>query len=63
MLVNRLNHIPCPGCGRSVDDRAPACPDCGEMVYVEHPGDIKGVKHMPLDLKPASKRVYRPSSL
>jgi rRNA maturation protein Nop10 len=40
-----LNETPCNQCGRPVDDRAPACPNCGEKVYVEHPGDITPVKH------------------
>lgn len=40
-----LNQTPCNGCGKPVDDRAPACPNCGEKIYVEHPGDITPTKH------------------
>ncbi|QEG43088.1 zinc-ribbon domain-containing protein [Roseimaritima ulvae] len=40
-----LNHTSCPECGREVDDRCPACPFCGEKIYVEHPGDTTPVRH------------------
>ncbi|EMB13774.1 zinc ribbon domain-containing protein [Rhodopirellula europaea] len=40
-----LNHTPCPGCGKPVDDRVPACPNCGEKIYVEHPGGITPTRH------------------
>ncbi|WP_146514858.1 zinc ribbon domain-containing protein [Rubripirellula amarantea] len=40
-----LNEVPCPHCGVAVDDRAPACPNCGEKIYVEHPGGITPTKH------------------
>jgi len=43
-----LNQTPCPGCGKHVDDRAPACPRCGEKIYVEHPGGITPTRHPPL---------------
>lgn len=56
----QLNRVPCPRCRRLVDDRAPACPSCGEMIYVEHPGDIRGVKHPPLELPPAKRGTYGP---
>ena len=45
-----LNHTPCPSCGKHVDDRAPACPKCGEKIYVEHPADITPTKHPPLPM-------------
>ncbi len=44
-----LNQVECPGCGKHVDDRAPACPDCGEKIYVISPGNITPTKHPPLD--------------
>ncbi|KAA1261463.1 hypothetical protein LF1_40130 [Rubripirellula obstinata] len=40
-----LNHTPCNQCGKPVDDRAPACPNCGGKIYVEHPADITPTKH------------------
>lgn len=40
-----LNKTPCVGCGNLVDDRAPACPNCGKKIYIEHPGDITPTKH------------------
>ncbi|KAA5542631.1 zinc-ribbon domain-containing protein [Roseiconus nitratireducens] len=43
-----LNHVRCPGCGYEVDDRAVACPRCGEKIYVEHPGDITPTRHPPV---------------
>lgn len=33
-----LNHVECPECGKEVDDRAPACPQCGAKIYVNVPG-------------------------
>jgi DNA-directed RNA polymerase subunit RPC12/RpoP len=56
-----LNHVPCPACGSDVDDRVPACPSCGEKIYVEHPGDMKRVRHRPLNLPPAKPGAYGPS--
>lgn len=47
-----LNKVPCPNCGKLVDDRAVACPACGEKIYVEIPGDITPTKHPPADLPP-----------
>lgn len=44
----QLNIIPCPGCSQRVDDRAPACPSCGESIYIEHPADMLRVRHRPL---------------
>ncbi|WP_145299319.1 zinc ribbon domain-containing protein [Crateriforma conspicua] len=43
-----LNRVRCPNCQQSVDDRAVACPNCGNKIYVEHPGDITPTKHPPL---------------
>jgi uncharacterized paraquat-inducible protein A len=40
--------VSCPTCSDLVYETAPACPACGSHVYVEHPGDIRGVKHFPL---------------
>ena len=48
-MTGTLNKVPCPGCSRRVEDQAPACPSCGEAIYIEHPGDILGVKHRQLD--------------
>ncbi|TWU26254.1 hypothetical protein Pla52o_01070 [Novipirellula galeiformis] len=42
-----LNHVTCPHCGNDVDDRAPACPKCGEKIYVISPGDITPTRHPP----------------
>ncbi|WP_404308457.1 zinc ribbon domain-containing protein [Neorhodopirellula lusitana] len=44
-----LNHVQCPSCGKEVDDRAPACPQCGEKIYVNVPGDTTPTKHPPLN--------------
>ncbi|WP_147869496.1 zinc ribbon domain-containing protein [Stieleria maiorica] len=44
-----LNETTCTQCGKPVDDRAPACPYCGEKVYVEHPGDITPTRHEPVE--------------
>ncbi len=41
--------ISCPSCAVPVCETAPACPACGNLVSVEHPGDISGVKHFPLE--------------
>lgn len=57
-----LNQVECPQCGRRVDDRAPACPHCGEKIYVEHPGDIKPVRHRPVELPPVDPQSYGPDS-
>jgi len=43
--VQSLNHLACPQCDESVDDLAPACPNCGYKIYVEHPGDTTPVRH------------------
>lgn len=43
-----MNKVACPHCQRSVHDRAPACPYCGEKIYVEHPGDMERVRHQQL---------------
>ncbi len=40
--------IPCVGCQEPVFETAPACPACGNRVYVEHPANLLGVKHRPL---------------
>lgn len=53
-----LNQVPCPKCTRHVDDRAPACPSCGESIYIEHPGDILGVKHRQLEFPPSSRGLF-----
>ncbi|QEG00481.1 hypothetical protein Mal15_45510 [Stieleria maiorica] len=45
-----LNRTPCSKCGKVVDDRAPACPWCGESIYVEHPADITPTKHRQLKI-------------
>ena len=58
-----MGDVTCPGCGKQVAELAPACPNCGEKIYVEHPGDIKGVKHPPLDLPPAPKKSYGPNTI
>ncbi|CAD73779.1 MAG TPA: zinc-ribbon domain-containing protein [Rhodopirellula baltica] len=50
-----LNHTPCPKCGKQVDDRVPACPNCGEKIYVEHPGGITPTKHEPLPANDPTK--------
>ncbi|TWT98520.1 zinc ribbon domain-containing protein [Stieleria varia] len=50
-----LNHVRCPGCGKWVDDRAPACPECGEKIYVETPGDITPTKHPQLPMNRADE--------
>ncbi len=52
----------CPGCGQPVDARAPACPHCGAKIYVEHPGDIKGVKHPPLPPFPGEPKPIAPAA-
>lgn len=31
----------CPGCGANVSPTQPACADCGEHLYVEHPGAFR----------------------
>jgi len=41
-----LNHLACPQCDKDVDDTAPACPNCGYKIYVEHSGDITPVRHI-----------------
>lgn len=43
--VQSLNHVACPQCNSRVDDSAPACPNCGYKIYVEHPGDTTPVRH------------------
>ena len=53
----QFNNVKCPGCNRKVNDRCPACPHCGEKIYIEHPGDIKGVKHAPLEYPPAKSGI------
>ncbi len=40
-------NTPCPNCRDQVADTSPACPNCGCAIYVEHPGDMKRVKHKP----------------
>ena len=40
--------VACSACHHKVHETAPACPHCGNHVYIEHPGDIRGVKHAPL---------------
>ena len=40
-----FNHVACPQCDKTVDDRAPACPNCGCKIYVELPGDTTPVRH------------------
>ncbi|ELP35428.1 hypothetical protein RBSWK_00561 [Rhodopirellula baltica SWK14] len=38
-----------------MDDRVPACPNCGEKIYVEHPGGITPTKHEPLPANDPTK--------
>ncbi|MCO8121675.1 zinc-ribbon domain-containing protein [Stieleria sp. TO1_6] len=52
MSKKQLNRVSCPQCSRMVDDRAPACPFCGEKIYVVSPGGITPTKHPPLDDDP-----------
>jgi len=40
-----MNSVHCPNCGRVVDDTGPACPSCGEKIFVEHPADIQPIRH------------------
>lgn len=42
-----LNWVVCPQCQQLVDDRAPACPNCGTKIYVEHPADITPTRNEP----------------
>lgn len=53
----QTNYIECPECGKKVRSGAPACPECGTKMDVEVPGDIKGVRHRPLDLPPARSKA------
>jgi DNA-directed RNA polymerase subunit RPC12/RpoP len=53
-MPDSMTGVQCPNCRNSVNPLAPACPECGEKIYVEHPGDIKGVKHDPINLPPAT---------
>ncbi len=39
----------CPNCNEQILDTLPACPNCRCNIHVEHPADIRGVKHMPLE--------------
>jgi DNA-directed RNA polymerase subunit RPC12/RpoP len=54
--------IACPRCSHSVLDMAPACPNCGLKVYIEHPGDIPGVRHLPRHY-PAAGLLAKATSL
>lgn len=56
----QTNFIECPGCGKKVHDHAPACPQCGTKIDVEEPGDVKGVRHPPLDLPSARSKATEP---
>ncbi|TWU44398.1 hypothetical protein Q31b_19340 [Novipirellula aureliae] len=49
-----LNQIPCPNCGKHVDDRAVACPHCGEKIYVNVPGDIASASNPPPNPPPSN---------
>lgn len=40
-----MNTTACPRCGRAVAETAPACPNCGEKIFVEHPADIRPIRH------------------
>lgn len=42
-----LNQVPCPNCGSFVNDQAVGCPECGEKIYVNVPGDITPTRHPP----------------
>jgi hypothetical protein len=53
--MNHLNVVPCPRCSHRVNDRAPACPRCGEAVYIEHPADMLGVRHRPMYFAPPAR--------
>jgi len=57
-----LNGIPCPGCGRRVDDRGLACPACGFKLDVEHPADITPTKNPPLQFPSESSRSLQPNA-
>ncbi len=50
-----LNEVPCPKCGKHVDDRIPACPFCGEKIYVELPGGITPTKHPQIPMNKESQ--------
>lgn len=54
--TNLLNETPCGNCGEPVFDRAPACPNCGHKIYVEHPGDITPTKHEQLPIHREEKQ-------
>lgn len=43
-----MDSIQCPNCGRTVADTAPACPTCGEKIFVEHPADMRPIRHQVL---------------
>ncbi len=32
--------LPCPECAFTVEPGMPACPECGERLFVEHRGDV-----------------------
>ncbi|EMI21215.1 hypothetical protein RMSM_01846 [Rhodopirellula maiorica SM1] len=57
-----LNHVPCPHCGKHVDDRAVACPQCGEKIYVEHPADITPTRHSQIDFPGESNESLQPNA-
>ncbi|MEO0532003.1 MAG: zinc-ribbon domain-containing protein [Planctomycetota bacterium] len=33
-------NLSCPECAMPIELGMPACPDCGERLYVEHRGDV-----------------------
>lgn len=32
--------IDCPSCQKKIAETAPACPQCGHTIFVEHPADL-----------------------
>ena len=35
------HELRCPECRHPVEPQMPACPECGERLYVEHPGAVR----------------------
>ncbi len=47
-----IHGVQCPGCGKLVEERALACPNCGAKLTVDQPGDTAPTKHPPIELPP-----------
>lgn len=48
-----IEHPLCPACRVAVEPGMPACPSCGERLYVEHPGAF------PRDARAVDEEAYR----